>query len=310
MSAATSVTDAIDNALDRVGDVDPRYLTVALALQILILVFRSLAWRNVLAAAYPETRVPVFGLGCSYAAGVAMNGFLPARGGELAKVGLARTQVPGSTVPTIAASLSVATIFDAILGTSLMVVLWALGALPALPTPSVGVGPVSLALGALGVFVLGGAGVLLGLRSERARRIACDALQGFSVLRTPRRYLITVVPLQLAAWACRIGVMLAVLGAYGVHASVETGVLLVLLGGLSTAVPVPGGAGAQQLLSTYALQGTLTAAGAISFSLGMQATVTVINTTLGLLAAMILFRTFRPVAALRAARADVPVLPQ
>jgi hypothetical protein len=42
----------------------------------------------------------------------------------------------------------------------------------------------------------------------------------------------------------------------------------------------------------------------------MQATVTVINTTLGLLAAMILFRTFRPVAALRAARADVPVLPQ
>ncbi len=310
MSAATTVTQAIDDALDRVGDVDPRYLAVALGLQILILVFRSLAWRNVLVAAYPETRVPIFGLGCSYAAGVAMNGFVPARGGELAKVGLARTQIPGSTVPTIGASLSIATIFDAILGTILVVVLWALGALPTLPTPSLAVGPVPLVLGALGVFVLGGGGALLGLRSERIRRIASDALQGFSVLRTPRRYLVTVVPLQLAAWACRIGVMLAVLGAYGVHASVETGVLLVLLGGLSTAVPVPGGAGAQQLLSTYALQGTLTAAGAISFSLGMQATVTLINTTLGLLATMVLFRTLRPVAALRAARQETPVLPR
>jgi glycosyltransferase 2 family protein len=308
VSAATSVTQALDDAFDRVGDVDPRYLAVAVALQILILVFRSLAWRNVLAAAYPETRVPVFGLGCSYAAGVAMNGFLPARGGELAKVGLARTQVPRSTVPTIAASLSVATIFDAILGTVLVVVLWSLGALPAFPAPSLGGDPVPLALGALGLLVLGSVGVLLGLRSVRARRIASDALRGFSVMRTPRRYLVTVVPLQLAAWACRIGVMIAVLAAYGVHASIETGVLLVVVGGVSTAVPVPGGAGAQQLLSTYALQGTLTAAGAISFSLGMQATVTVINTTLGLLATMILFRTLRPVAALRAARADTPVL--
>jgi uncharacterized membrane protein YbhN (UPF0104 family) len=308
VSAATTVTQAIDDAFDRVGDVDPRYLAVALGLQILILVFRSLAWRNVLVAAYPETRVPVFGLGCSYAAGVAMNGFVPARGGELAKVGLARTQIPGSTVPTIAASLSIATIFDAILGTILVVVLWTLGALPALPTPSLGVGPAPLALGALGAVVLGIGVVAFGLRSARLRRVASDALRGFTVLRTPRRYLVTVVPLQLAAWACRIGVMLAVLSAYDIHASIETGVLLVLLGGVSTAVPVPGGAGAQQLLSTYALQGTLTAAGAISFSLGMQATVTVINTTIGLLATMILFRTLRPVAALRAARQGAPGL--
>jgi uncharacterized membrane protein YbhN (UPF0104 family) len=305
VSVTTTVTQAIDDAFDRVSEVDPRYLAVALGLQLLILVFRSLAWRNVLKAAYPGTRVPIFGLGCSYAAGVAMNGFVPARGGELAKVGLARTQIPGSTVPTIAASLSIATVFDAILGAILIVTLWALGALPALPTPTLGVGMMPLAIGALGAVLVASA-VFLGVRSGRLRRIVRDALQGFSVLRTPRRYLATVVPLQLAAWACRIGVVIAVLAAYDVHAGIETGVLLVVLGGVSTAVPVPGGAGAQQVLSTYALQGTLSAAGAISFSLGMQATVTVINTTIGLLAAMLLFRTLRPVTALRAMRQSVP----
>ena len=74
MSVANTVTQAIDDAVERVGDVDPRYLAIALGLQILILVFRSLAWRNVLRAAYPGTRVPVFGLVCSYAAGAAING--------------------------------------------------------------------------------------------------------------------------------------------------------------------------------------------------------------------------------------------
>jgi uncharacterized membrane protein YbhN (UPF0104 family) len=304
VSAATTVTQAIDEAFDRVSHVDPRFLAVAIAFQLLIVVFRSLAWRNVLVAAHPGTRVPVFGIGCSYAAGAAMNGLLPARGGELAKIGFARAQVSGSTVPTVAATLSIATIFDAVLGSLLVVLLFALGALPALPTPALDLGRLPLALGSAGVVLLGVAAAF-GLRSRRLRRIGRDVLRGFAVLRTPRRYLVSVVPLQLAAWACRIGVVVAVLAAYGIHASLETGVLLVLVGGLSTAVPVPGGAGAQQVLSTYALQGTLSAAGAISFSLGMQATVTVINTAVGLLATMLLFRTLRPVAALRAARQSV-----
>jgi uncharacterized membrane protein YbhN (UPF0104 family) len=306
VSAATTVTQAVDDAFAQVTHVDPRFLAAAIGLQLLVVFFRSLAWRNVLVAAHPGTRVPVFGIGCSYAAGAAMNGLLPAHGGELAKIGFARPQISGSTVPTVAATLSVATIFDAVLGSILVVLLWSLGALPALPIPSPTLGGLPLALGSAGVVLLGVA-VVLGFRSRRLRRIGRDVLRGFAVLRTPRRYLVSVVPLQLAAWACRIGVVTAVLYAYGIHASLETGVLLVLVGGLSTAVPVPGGAGAQQVLSTYALQGTLSAAGAISFSLGMQATVTVINTTVGLLATMLLFRTLRPVAALRAARRHVSV---
>ena len=43
---------------------------------------------GVLGAAYPGTPVSRIGIGCSYVAGVALNAFLPARGGEAVKVAL------------------------------------------------------------------------------------------------------------------------------------------------------------------------------------------------------------------------------
>jgi hypothetical protein len=57
------------------------------------------------------------------------------------------------------------------------------------------------------------------------------------------------------------------------------------------------------VLAAYALQGVVSTAGAISFSLGMQAGVTVVNTAVGLAATMLLFRTIRPLAAIRATNA-------
>jgi uncharacterized membrane protein YbhN (UPF0104 family) len=77
----------------------------------------------------------------------------------------------------------------------------------------------------------------------------------------------------------------------------------VVFNGLSTAVPVPGGAGSQQILATYALQGVISTAAAVSFSVGFQVGTTVLNTTVGLLATMLLFRTLRPRSAARLARA-------
>ena len=49
----------------------------------------------------------------------------------------------------------------------------------------------------------------------------------------------------------------------------------------------------------YALHQTVAAAAAVSFSLGMQAGITVVNALLGVAAAMVVFRTVRPLAAVR-----------
>lgn len=275
-----------------------RFLALALVLQLATLGFRALTWRNVLAAAYPDRKIPVVSVGCAYAAGVALNAFLPARGGEGAKVALARAQIPGSSVPTIAASLGVVLMLDGALGASLMVVLWALGVLPSLPSiPMVGIVPVLGGAAALGV-------VVVGLTARRfavaVRGLLTSAVRGLSVLRSPALYLRTVLPFQLASWACRIGVVFLVLHAFRIDTGLATAALVVVLNGASTAIPVPGGAGSQQAFATYALQGAISAAGAFSFSLGMQMGVTVVNTTVGIAALMVLFRTVRPIAALRA----------
>lgn len=281
------------------SDLDWRFLALALALQLATLACRAVAWRNVLAAAYPQRKIPVFSLGCAYAAGMALNAYLPARGGEGAKVAFARAQISGSCVPTIAASLAVLAAADAVLGASLIVVLWATGVLPNLPSvPSVGLAAVAAAVAVVVVLV-----VVAGRWRTHVRRFLEAAARGLTVMRSPSLYVRSVLPFQLGAWACRIGVVYLVLQAFRIDAGLETALLVVVLNGLSTAVPVPGGAGSQQILATYALQGVITTAAAVSFSISLQVGVTAVNTTVGLAATMLLFRTMRPFAAARLARA-------
>jgi uncharacterized membrane protein YbhN (UPF0104 family) len=282
-----------------VTDLDWRFLAIALALQLATLACRALAWRNVLSAAYPQRRIPVFSLGCAYAAGMALNAYLPARGGEGAKVALARAQISGSCVPTLAASLTVLLVADAAIGASVIVALWATGVLPNLPSlPSLGFTQVAAAVTAI---------VVLFLVARRwrtvVRRFVQSAARGLAVMRSPSLYVRSVLPFQLGAWTCRIGVVYFVLQAFRIEAGLETALLVVVLSGLSTAVPVPGGAGSQQILATFALQGVISTAAAVSFSVSLQVGITAVNTAVGLAATMLLFRTMRPLAAARTARA-------
>jgi uncharacterized membrane protein YbhN (UPF0104 family) len=297
------MVDAAESASDRFGQLDGRYLLPALALQLLTLLFRALAWRGVLVAAYPGRRIPVRTVAGAYAAGVALNAFTPARGGELAKVLIARTRIPGSTVATLAASLTVVLAIDGIIGGILVCALWATGVMPAFPAPP---GPLAVELAVAGVAA---AAVVVAavyrLRPDVVRRLTRRAAQGLTILRHPGRYACTVLPFQIAAWWCRIGVVFLVLGAFGIEASLATAALVVVLNGASTLVPVPGGAGTQQVLAAYALQGAVSAATAVSFSLGMQVGITLVNTTVGVVALMLLFRTVTPVGAVRSARALV-----
>jgi uncharacterized membrane protein YbhN (UPF0104 family) len=306
VSGLTAVLgQAADGLSDPFGRLDPRFAALALALQAANLVLRAGAWRNVLAAAYPAERLPLVRLGAVYAAGVALNGFLPARGGEAAKIALARLQVRRSSVASIASAGSLLVVFDALLGGVVILVLWATGTLPGPPRPPAFV---SDAAGQPFVVVGAAAGLLLlawvaARRFARAfRALADDLRRGAVIVRTPRRYAREVLSLQVAAWGTRIGAAFFLLAAFGVPASVPVATLVVVAGGLSTVVPAgPGGAGAQQVLVVYALRSTVAAATAISFSIGMQVVVTATNALVGVVALMFLFGTLRPVAAVTAA---------
>lgn len=299
------LSHGLDALTDPFGKLDPRFAAAALAFQAANLVFRAAAWRNVLVAAYPNRRVSLLGMGAAYAAGVALNGFVPARGGEAAKVALARMQLPGSSVVSIASAGSVVLAFDALVGGGLILLAWLTGGLPRAPQlPALSAPLTSHPLLALAVAVGCFAAALLITRrfAGRFRALAGRARAGAAILGSPGRYLRTVVTMQAGAWLSRIGAAFFLLAAFGLPASPRLATLVVVLGGLSTLVPAtPGGMGAQQLLLMYALHGTVAAATALSFSVGMQVTVTLTNTLIGLLAVMVVFRTLRPLAAVNAA---------
>jgi uncharacterized membrane protein YbhN (UPF0104 family) len=285
--------ETLEAAGEQLAQLDGRFLLPALLLQLGGLALRAVVWRNVLAAAYPDRRVPLAPVAGAYAAGVGLNAFLPARGGELVKLALVRSRLPGSTVSTIAATLSVILLLDLFVGALLLGSLAAFG-VTSVRVPSVGPGPLLLIPVALAAGF-----VALRVRPQRLRSLLGHFAQGVTILRTPARYLRSVAPFQLAAWACRVGVAYFVLAAFGIHAGLATAALVVVLNGLSTVVPVPGGVGTQQLLAAYALRGVAPLAGAVSFSVGLQVGITTVNTLVGLTALMLMLRTLRPLAAVR-----------
>jgi uncharacterized membrane protein YbhN (UPF0104 family) len=296
----------LEGAVDRFAGVDVRLALVALAFQLGSLACRSLAWRNVLVAAYPDRRVPFLDVGSAYVAGTALNSYLPVRGGEVAKAVLIRTRLAGSALPTIVSSMSVVLLFDAFFGALLFLLGWAIGAVPHVPGAGSLVAHASFLVDHVAVVVAVALLVVVGARlavqraSRKLRSLQRELGQGLAILRQPGRYLGTVVLVQVAAWCCRIGVVYFLLAAFQVRAGLMVAVLVVVVGGLSTSVSVtPGGAGTQQLLHAYTLQGTATAASAVSFSAGMQVAATMVNSLVGIAGAMILFRTVRPHHAVR-----------
>ena len=282
--------DALAAATDQLSGLDGRFLLPALLLQLANLGLRGAVWRNVLAAAYPHRRVALASVTGAYLAGVALNAFLPARGGEVVKVALVRGRIAGSGVVTIASTLSVVLVLDSALAGVLLGTLWALGLAPlSVPVTWPVVAGVVAAAVVVGVVAY----------RLRARSFVARIAQGAAVLKTPGRYARTVLPLQLAAWTCRIGVAFFVLSAFHIHAGVAGAALVVVFTGLSSVVPLPGGVGTQQLLAAYALRGIAPLAGAVSFSFGMQVGVTVVNTIVGGTALMLMLRTVHPLAAVR-----------
>lgn len=178
-------------------------------------------------------------------------------------------------------------LFDAAVGASLLATAWALGLVPSLPPLPVASFPAAVAAG-VGIVVVTAA-------LAAAPRLRANLRQGASILRTPGVYVRRVVPCQAGAWICRVGVAFAMLAAFGVPATVAVAGLVVIAGGMSTLVPAtPGGVGTQQVLVVVALQQVASTASALSFSIGMQVGVTLVNTLLGLAAIALVFKTLRP----------------
>jgi uncharacterized membrane protein YbhN (UPF0104 family) len=305
---------AVDQFFSDLAAVDFRALGLAALFQILRVVVRTRAWRNIIAASYPDTRVRWRSVLGAYLAGVGLNAITPARGGDVLKLYLVKHRVAGSTYPTLAATLIVETLFDAFVGVALL--LWAihLGALPSLSVipdlPSIDWAwplrhprEAEIAALFLGIAV----GVLLVVATRRVRAFWQRVAQGFTIVREPRAYLTRVVPWQASSWVFRLAAVFWLLRAFHVPATVHNALLVQLAQSLSTVVPItPGGAGTEQGLLLYLFRGTVGRTTLLSFSVGMHITIVVINVALGLAAIALTTRSLR----LRKLRGDMSGDPQ
>ena len=107
----TRVLDGIDAFLDQLGSVELVPLLLAVTCHLLKMACTSRAWRNVLAAAYPDERVRWSPIYAAYLAGVGVNAIVPARAGDAVRIYLAHRAVPQSSYTTVISSKLVLPLF-------------------------------------------------------------------------------------------------------------------------------------------------------------------------------------------------------
>jgi uncharacterized membrane protein YbhN (UPF0104 family) len=296
-----SITRAAEAFLERLVALGWGALALAALCHLVKLVVRSRAWRNVLAEAYPETNVSwrsVFG---AYAAGVGVNAILPARGGDVVRLYLAKHRIEGATYPTLTASLLVEAVFDSFVSVALLLWAFSLGVLPGLdsvrrlpPIDWLWLFHHPQLAAALGAAATVGAVALYVVGRKQWRDFRARVAQGVVILRRPRRYLRRVVAWQVLDWMLRLATIYFVLRGFGLVANLHNALLVQVTQSLSTLMPLtPGGLGTEQALLVYVFRGAAPTAELLSFSVGRLAVTTVVNVVVGFAAIGLMLRTFR-----------------
>jgi uncharacterized membrane protein YbhN (UPF0104 family) len=303
------VLDGIDAFLDQLGSVEVAPLLLAIGCHLLKMGCTSRAWRNVLAAAYPDARVPWRSIYGAYLAGVGVNAVVPARAGDAVRIYLAHRAVAGSTYTTVITSTFVLTIFD--MTVALCLFTWALsiGALPGLDVlPTLESFDFAFLLDRPLTFQLSIAGIIVGVAllvlwvHGHVKNFSGQVKQAFTVLRPPTRYLRTVAVWQAADWGLRLATIWFMLDAYDIPQTLHNAMLVQVSQSTATLLPItPGGLGTEQAFLLYVLNGVAPASVLLAFSVGARLTLTLVNAVAGFTAIAITMRTFRVAKAMKAA---------
>jgi uncharacterized protein (TIRG00374 family) len=288
---------AISAFADRLGETHMLPLLIGLALHTVSLGVRARVWRNILRSAFPGRRVSSAGSFWAYTAGIGANAIAPFRGGDVVRVYGARRLLPGASVATIVSTLVAETLFGLVVVAGLAT--WAItsGALPPIVSlPDAKAFEFSfyarhlVLVVAAAVLVTALALGALRLAEHRARALSRHIAACFRVLDPPRAFVHLVALPQLVDWVLRAATAYAMLAAFGVHPTVRTAVLVLVIDSIATALPLtPGGAGAQQALLAFALAGAASQSQILAYSVGQQAVITLANIALGLVAMLKLF---------------------
>jgi uncharacterized protein (TIRG00374 family) len=305
LPASTSVGHSISTFLDAVGKFFSDLAAVHWPALLLGLIFfglnltlRSRAFFHSLRAAYPAVPFQWRRIWGAYFAAVGFNNVVPARGGDVIKLFLTRSSIPGSRYPTVAAAFFVESIFDACVGVLVLIFAFTQGVFPK-PPDFAKLSSFDIAYLAdhfrLTLFLLTVLGIvaLIGFAwlSTRVKAFWDRVRQGVTILSDRRRYLREVASLQVVAWMCRFAAFWFLLDAFRVGGSVRNVLLVFAVNQVAGAVPfTPGGAGVQQALLVKVFASSAPTAVVAAYSVGQQIAIAAFTALTGLAAVVFIFR--------------------
>jgi uncharacterized membrane protein YbhN (UPF0104 family) len=262
---------------DSLSSIDVQYLLGGWALQAVQTTLTALAWYFILRAGFPEGAPQYLQVLAAYAAGVALNGFLPANIGTFVMLLMFVALIPSATLSGVLGGMVVQKIFFTFAGAFVYLYLFLAVAgslelqLNLLHDHPVLV-PLILAGGALLLVLLGRA------FWSRLKGLWAKAKQGGAILARPRDYLLKVALPSLGAWLAKLSVTAVFLAAYSIPVTFHT--VMTVIGGNSLANMVsatPGGVGVNQAINAASLTEVTDRATATAYSLGQQLAVTAWN---------------------------------
>jgi uncharacterized protein (TIRG00374 family) len=303
--ASTSIGDSLTSFVNAGGQFFSDLAAIRWGVFVLGLVFfglnltlRSRAFYHSLRAAYPASPIKWRRIWGAYFAAVGFNNVVPARGGDLIKLFLARSSIPGSSYPTVAAAFFVESIFDVCAGALVLIFAFTQGVFPKPPDFSrlssfdISYLAEHFRFTLFLITALAVAGLLaFALLSVRVRAFWARVRQGVTILSDRPRYLREVAAWQAGAWICRFAAFWFLLEAFRVGGSVENVLLVFAVGQVAGAVPfTPGGAGVQQALLVTVFAGTAPTAVVAAYSVGQQIAIAAFTAVVGLGAVVFIFR--------------------
>jgi uncharacterized membrane protein YbhN (UPF0104 family) len=284
------VLHAVRVFFEQLANVEFGALGLAILCHVLKTMCTSRAWRNTIAASYPDELVRWPSIYAAYLSGVGVNAIIPARAGDAVRLYLAHRAVPGATYTTLASTLLVLSIFDTSMALLIFTYALTLGVLPGvgslgrLPGFDFGLFARNPEFSAVLLVVL----TIFAVIGVMWARLHIEEFKqrigmGLAVLRDRTEYLQHVAAWQAGDWLLRFTAIWFFLGAFGIDQSIRNVLLVQVTQSLATLVPIsPGGIGTEQAFIVYVFSGTgIGRSALLAFSVGMKLTLITTNIVLG-----------------------------
>src|SRR3954462_398853 len=251
-----SFFDAVDKFFSSLAAVHWGSLVIALLAFFAYLTIRSRAAFNILRAAYPDSPILWREIWAAYWAGYGFNNVIPARGGDVIRLFLTKTSVPGASYPAVAAAFFVEAVYDASIAVVVLGYAFTQGVFPKPPDfsklnafdLSYFASHPKFALFVITFLAIGGI-ALTAILSARVKAFWVRVRQGLTILFDRRRYFREVWLIQFCGWLFRFTAFWFLLEAFNIGGSGRNVLLGLGVNAVAAVVPFPpGGAGVQRAL--------------------------------------------------------------